>query len=199
VNKQHERTWKVLRLTIGVVVQVLLRPRVTGRDNLPKSGPVLLVSNHQSFWDIPVLGYSQPRVIRFMAKSELFRNRLFGGLITAGGAFPVRRGEADREALRTVHEAMQAGGVVGIFIQGQRQKELDGAKAGAGRCAVVEEAPVVPVAIVGTRGWRPGKRACVAFGRARTYDREGRRPAVAYRATADELMQEIRQLYEEAS
>jgi 1-acyl-sn-glycerol-3-phosphate acyltransferase len=199
MNEQHERTWRLLRMTVGVIIRILLRPRITGRENLPKTGPLLLVSNHQSFWDIPVLGYAQPRVIRFMAKSELFRHRLFGRLILAGGGFPVRRGEADRDALRTVHETMQAGGVVGIFIQGHRQRELEGAKAGAGRCAVVEEVPVVPVAIVGTRDWRPGKRARVSFGRPRTYHRDGRRPAEAYRATADELMGEIRNLYEASS
>ncbi|MGN6379814.1 MAG: lysophospholipid acyltransferase family protein [Gaiellales bacterium] len=198
MTEQHERTWRLLRLTVGVLIRILLRPRVKGREHLPRSGPVLLVSNHQSFWDIPVLGYAQPRVIRFMAKAELFRHRLFGRLILAGGGFPVRRGEADRDALRTVHETMQAGGVVGIFIQGHRQMELDGAKAGAGRCAGVEEVPVVPVAIVGTRGWRLGKRVQVVFGERRTYHRDGRRPAQAYRETADELMADIRQLYEGA-
>jgi 1-acyl-sn-glycerol-3-phosphate acyltransferase len=197
--KRHARTWRILRLTVGMVVRVLLRPRIIGRQHVPATGPLLIVSNHQSFWDIPVLGYSQPRVIRFMAKAELFRHRLFGAIVTAGGGFPVRRGEADRAALRTVHETMLAGGCVGIFIQGHRQAELDGAKAGAGRCAVVEGAPVVPVAIRGTRGWRPGRRARIVFGAARTYERGDRRPAVAYRETADEIMAEIRRLYESAA
>jgi 1-acyl-sn-glycerol-3-phosphate acyltransferase len=195
----HARTWRLLRLTIGPLVRLLLHPRVRGREHLPASGPLLLVSNHESFWDIPVLGYTQPRIIRFMAKAELFRNRAFGAFLAAGGAFPVRRGEADREALRVVHETMQAGGIVCIFIQGHRQSELEGAKAGAGRCAVVEAVPVVPVAVRGTRGWRPGRRATVVFGAPRTYERGDRRPAEAYRATAEELMGEIRRLYELAA
>lgn len=199
MTPRHERTWRILRLTVGMVVRVLLRPRVSGLEHLPRTGPLLLVSNHQSFWDIPVLGHSQPRVIRFMAKSELFRNRLLGGIILSGGGFPVRRGEADRDALRTVHETMLGGGVVGIFIQGHRQAELDGAKAGAGRCAVVEGAPVVPVAIRGTRGWRPGRPVRVVFGAPRTYERGGRRPAQAYRETADLLMADIRELFREAA
>jgi 1-acyl-sn-glycerol-3-phosphate acyltransferase len=196
VNPRFERTWRILRLTVGPLVRVLFRPRITGLQHLPASGPLLLVSNHQSFMDIPVLGYSQPRVIRYMAKSELFRIPVFGRIILSGGGFPVRRGEADRDALRTVHETMLAGGVVGIFIQGHRQAELEGAKAGAGRCAVVEGAPVVPVAIRGTRGWRPGRRVAVSFGPARTYERGDRRPAQAYRETADLLMADIRDLYE---
>jgi 1-acyl-sn-glycerol-3-phosphate acyltransferase len=130
-----------------------------------------------------------------MAKSELFRIPVFGRIVRWGGGFPVRRGEPDRDSLRIVHETVEAGGVVGIFIQGHRQAELEGAKAGAGRCAVVEEAPVIPVAIRGTGTWRPGRRIDVTFGPPRTYERGDRRPAQAYRETADELMAEIRRLY----
>jgi 1-acyl-sn-glycerol-3-phosphate acyltransferase len=97
-----------------------------------------------------------------------------------------------------VHETVEAGGTVGIFIQGHRQAELEGAKAGAGRCAVVESVPVVPAAIRGTGTWRPGRRVGIAFGQARTYERGDRRPGIAYRETADELMAEIRRLYEQA-
>ena len=107
---------------------------------------------------------SQPRSIRYMAKRELWGYVTIAWLLRWGGAFPVRRGEPDRDALRTVHETVEAGGVVGIFIQGHRQAELDGAKAGAGRCAVVEDVPVVPAAIRGTGRWRPGQRISIVFG-----------------------------------
>ena len=177
---------------------VLLRPVVHDRDAVPVTGPVLLVSNHQSFFDIPVLGYAQPRTLRFMAKSELFGFRPFAWLIARGGAFPVHRGEPDREALRIVHDTAEAGGVVAIFIEGHRQSEIADAKAGAGRVAVVEDVDVVPVAIRGTRGWRPGRRAHVAFGAPRRYALEGRRRAEAYREVADELMTDIKELYERA-
>jgi 1-acyl-sn-glycerol-3-phosphate acyltransferase len=191
-----ERAWRVLRRTVGPLVWILLRPRVTGRANVPTDGPVLIVSNHESWWDIPALGWAQPRAIRYMAKQELYGHRLLAWLLRWGGAFGVRRGEADRDALRIVHETVEGGGVVGIFIQGHRQAELEGAKAGAGRCAVVEAVPVVPAAIRGTRTWRPGRRIAVAFGEPRTYERGDRRPSEAYRETADDLMAEIRRLYE---
>jgi 1-acyl-sn-glycerol-3-phosphate acyltransferase len=97
-----------------------------------------------------------------------------------------------------VHDTLEAGGAVGIFIQGHRQAELEGAKAGAGRCAVVEDVPVVPVAIRGTRDWRPGRRVHIRFAPQRRYERGDRRAAQAYRETADELMAEIRGLYEQA-
>jgi 1-acyl-sn-glycerol-3-phosphate acyltransferase len=131
-----------------------------------------------------------------MAKSELFDVPVLGPFIRFGGGFPVRRGEPDREAVRLVHEIMDDGGVVCIFIQGHRQPELTGAKAGAGRFAVVEDAMVVPVAIRGTREWKPGGSARVAFGEPVRYERGDRRPGAAYRETAEDIMDRIRQLYE---
>ena len=131
-----------------------------------------------------------------MAKSELFRNPAVRTIFEWGGAFPVRRGEADRDALRTVHRAIEDGNVIGVFIEGHRNEQLAEAKAGAGRIAIVEECPVVPVAIRGTRGWRPGGRVTVRFGEPRRYERGDRRAAQAYRETADAIMGEIRTLYE---
>ena len=193
----YDRSWRVLRALLGTLVRILLRPRVHGAEHVPATGPLVMVSNHGSWWDIPAIGQVQPRTIRYMAKAELFRIPVFGRIVRWGGGFPVRRGEPDRDALRIVHETIGAGGVVGIFIQGHRQSELEGAKAGAGRCAVVEDAPVVPVAIRGTRDWRPGRRIDIRFGPPRTYERGDRRPAQAYRETADALMAEIRELYEQ--
>ena len=195
---EYDRTWRILRRTVGPLVWLLLRPRVVGRRNVPVAGPVLIVSNHESWWDIPALGWSQPRSIRYMAKRELWGYVMLRWLLRSGGAFPVRRGEPDRDALRTVHETVECGGAVGIFIQGHRQAELEGAKAGAGRCAVVEDVPVVPAAIRGTRLWRPGRRIAIVFGEPRTYERGDRRTGEASRETADELMAEIRRLYETA-
>jgi 1-acyl-sn-glycerol-3-phosphate acyltransferase len=193
----YDRSWVWLRLVLGTAVRVLLRPRVHGVEHVPRSGACVFVANHASWWDIPALGEVQPRTVRYMAKSELFRIPVFGRIVAWGGGFPVRRGEPDRDALRIVHETIAAGGVVGIFIQGHRQAELEGAKAGAGRCAVVEDAPVIPVALRGTGTWRPGRRVDITFGAPRTYERGGRRAAQAYRETADELMAEIRALHEQ--
>jgi 1-acyl-sn-glycerol-3-phosphate acyltransferase len=194
----YDRSWWWLRLVLGTLVRLLLRPDAQGAEHVARSGPLLIVSNHASWWDIPAVGQVQPRTIRYMAKAELFRIPIFGRIVAWGGGFPVRRGEADRDALRTVHDTLEAGGVVGIFIQGHRQAELEGAKAGAGRCAVVEDVPVVPVAIRGTRDWRPGRSVHIRFGPPRHYERGDRRPAQAYRETADELMAEIRAMYEQA-
>ena len=194
----YDAAWVWIRRALSGIVRVLLRPRVHGVEHVPATGAFMFVSNHESWWDIPALGQVQPRSIRYMAKSELFRIPVFGRVVRWGGGFPVRRGEPDRDALRIVHETMEGGGVVGIFIQGTRQAELEGAKAGAGRCAVVEDAPVIPVAIRGTKTWRPGRRVDITFGSPRTYERGDRRPAQAYRETADELLAEIRTMYEQS-
>ncbi len=193
-----DRFWKTVRPVVGPLFNGLLRTRVSGREQVPRSGAVVFVANHQSLWDIPALGAAQPRAIRFMAKAELFRPRPVGAFLRMGGTFGVRRGEPDRDAIRTVHETLAGGGTVGVFIQGHRQEGLDEAKAGAGRIAVVEDASVVPVAIH-SRGWRPGRSIRVTFGAPRRYQRDGRRAAEAYRETADELMAEIRRLYEQTA
>jgi len=190
-----DRFWRTVRPVAEPAFRGLLRLSVTGAERVPRSGPVVFVANHQSLWDIPALGAAQPRAIRYMAKSELFRPRPFAAFLRMGGTFGVRRGEPDREALRTVHETLVGGGTVGVFIQGHRQEGFEQAKAGAGRIAVVEQADVVPVALR-SRGWRPGRRIAIAFGPPRRYARDGRRAAEAYRQTADELMAEIRSLYE---
>jgi len=187
--------WRLVRPWGGPAIRGLLRLHVTGAELVPRTGPVVFVANHQSLLDIPAIGAAQPRAIRYMAKSELFSPRPWGAFLRFGGAFGVRRGEPDRDALRIVHETVAASGAVGIFIQGHRQEGLDEAKAGAGRIAVVEDADVVPVALH-SRNWRPGRSISVTFGEPRRYARDGRRAAVAYRETADELMEQIRRLYE---
>ncbi|HYW28355.1 MAG TPA: (d)CMP kinase [Gaiellales bacterium] len=190
--------WKIVRPWAEPALRGLLRLRVTGAELVPRTGPVVFVANHQSLWDIPAIGAAQPRAIRYMAKSELFRPRPWGAFLRFGGTFPVRRGEPDRDALRVVHETLELSGAVGVFIQGTRKEGLEEAKAGAGRIAVVEDADIVPVALH-SRGWRPGRSISVSFGAPRRYGRDGRRAAVAYRETAEELMQEIRRLYEAGS
>jgi 1-acyl-sn-glycerol-3-phosphate acyltransferase len=149
-----------LYLFIGLlswpVVKGLYRLRTRGLENLPDGGFVL-AANHTSNFDpwplgIPIL---PGRQLRFMAKSELF-NPLLAPILHAGGAFQVRRGEGDVDAMRTAVELVRAGEIVVMFPQGTRQrkglrkKHQPRPHSGAARIALSAGAPLVPAAISGT-------------------------------------------------
>jgi 1-acyl-sn-glycerol-3-phosphate acyltransferase len=138
------------------VVKGLYRLRVRGLEHVPEGGCVL-AANHTSNFDPWPLGtpFLPGRQLRFMAKAELF-NPLLTPLLRAGGAFKVRRGEGDVEAMRTAVELVQDGEIVVMFPEGTRQKKGLVKKhtarphTGAARIALAANAPLVPAAIGGT-------------------------------------------------
>jgi len=145
----------VYRLSKLIVLAVLRSGfgfRVDGRDREPPSGPVIVVSNHRSDLDPIVVGAALRRRVTFMAKHELFRVPVLRWWITACGAFPVRRGEADRQALRTALRILTAGGVLVMFPEGTRGagRELRPAEPGAASLAFRTGAALLPVAVTGT-------------------------------------------------
>ncbi len=140
-------------------VKIVLRPattlmfdaRVSGVENVPATGPIVVASNHLSYWDPPLLGTWFPRMIHFMAKRELFDNRLFGSILTRVHAFPVERESADVGAIRRALRILKGGEVVGIFPEGRRNLQGDAqARNGAVLLAATAKCPLVPVALVGT-------------------------------------------------
>jgi 1-acyl-sn-glycerol-3-phosphate acyltransferase len=139
-------------LVVLVILRLFTRCKVEGLENVPVSGPFLLVSNHLNMADAPIFGTLIPRHIVFMAKEESFRHPLMGPLVRWYGAFPVRRGQADRQALRSAESVLRMGGVLGMFPEGTRSTTGHVAKAfpGAAMVAVMASAPVLPVAITGT-------------------------------------------------
>lgn len=128
------------------------RYRVEGLENVPAQGGVLLVANHASYADPPLLGSAMRRPVHFMAKAELFKIPFLSWALPRVNAFPVRRGGADRTAIRTAIELLEAGEVIGIFPEGTRTHtgELLPQQRGAAFIALKAKVPVVPVAIVGT-------------------------------------------------
>lgn len=152
-----DRVYRVARVLIREPLRVAFPLQVMGRERIPERGGVLICANHGSNWDPVLLGLSVLRPIHFMAKEELFRIPGLSWLIRGLGAFPVRRGTADRAALKTaVHLAREEGRVVGLFPEGTRRRpgrEVH-PMPGAGMVALRSGVPVIPVHIDADYRWR---------------------------------------------
>lgn len=134
----------ILRLTIGL--------KIHGLENMPKSGGVLVVANHLHNADPLVIAVACPRPLHFMAKRELFEVPIIRSILRYGGAFPIDRGHPDRWAIRRSEETLRQGVVLGMFPEGTRSTtgSMKKALAGAGLIGRRGNAPVVPVAVMGT-------------------------------------------------
>lgn len=123
--------------------------KCNGRKNLPKNEPCIVCCNHLSNADPIILSALSRRKIHYMAKVELFQNKLAGAILKAHGAFPVVRGAGDGKAISEGEQLLKDGKVLGIFIEGTRSKtgELQKPKAGAAMIAWQTKTPVIPVCI----------------------------------------------------
>lgn len=132
--------------------RMLFRMQITGAENVPAEGAVLLVSNHRSNLDPFFVGSSFTRQIHFMAKAELWRFKPLGRLIDLLGTFPVNRGEADRNAVKRALETLAAGAVVGLFPEGRRQRsaQMGEIRAGVALFALREGVVTLPMMMDGT-------------------------------------------------
>ncbi len=126
--------------------------RVYGRENVPLKGPLIVAANHLNLADPPLLSASIPRRIVFMVKHEFYHSVRGARFIRAFGAFPVHRGEMDREALRHAVRVLEQGLVLGMFPEGTRSPnaQLQQAHLGTALIALRSGAPILPVGINGT-------------------------------------------------
>lgn len=193
-----DSVWAVARPTMGLSAALATRLRSYGAERMPQSGGVVLALNHFSWVDIPCVGYASPRNIYFLAKIEAHTTPGLGTLIRGFGAFSVRRGESDREAVRRMREVVREGHVLGVFVEGTRQKSgVPGhAQPGAAMVALREDMPVVCVAIHGSQHWRLGNFAPVSMAWSEPIRFSGLpKGAKGYREASSEIEAELNRLW----
>ena len=144
--------------------------KVIGVENIPASGGFILSANHVSNWDPPFLGTFMDRIVNYMGKEELFKNPVMAAICRGLNVFPVKRGAADKTAVKTAVKILKAGKCFGIFPEGTRSKtgKLGKPELGVSVIAAMTKAPVIPAAIVGTEkifsAEKKFPRLCVVYG-----------------------------------
>jgi 1-acyl-sn-glycerol-3-phosphate acyltransferase len=144
--------YAAVRLLLTPPLRLWFRLRISGAEHIPAERAAIIAPNHKSFMDVFFLGLGTRRHVRYMAKVELFRGPL-AWLLPRLGAFPVRRGEADEDALETARAILDQGGLLVVFPEGTRVDEPDALGSphhGAGRLALESGAPIIPAAVAGT-------------------------------------------------
>ena len=161
--------YTILKPILWVLFKLGLRLNVEGTENIPQEGPLVIASNHLSLLDPPVIGVAATRKVHFMAKQELFVP-ILGDIYKALGAFPVRRGGADRAAIKHGIDILKDNKVLAIFPEGPRSKtgKLGKAEPGALMMASKAMATIVPCCVIGTDFQRQGRiwpKVTVRFGK----------------------------------
>ncbi|MDJ0594560.1 MAG: lysophospholipid acyltransferase family protein [Pleurocapsa sp. MO_226.B13] len=137
---------------VSPLLHTYFRVKIYGAENVPQSGGVIAVSNHASYFDPPILSNCVRRPVAFMAKEELFRVPVFKQAIQLYGAYPVKRSQGDRAALRAAMQAIESGWVAAVFLQGTRSADarITAPKLGAAWIAAKSQVPLLPISLWGT-------------------------------------------------
>lgn len=200
--------YRIMKAILGPVLRLLFKVRIEGIEHVPTGGPVILASNHLSFSDSIFLPLVLKRRVTFVAKAEYFEQRRTAWFFTMMGQIPVKRGggAASQRALDAAKEVLLADGVFGIYPEGTRSPDgrLYKGRTGVARLALDCRAPVIAVAMIGTREAQPigqvkpnfGSPVTIKFSRPLDFTRfEVRRDdPLALRQITDEIMFELREL-----
>src|SRR3954447_13682806 len=200
-------TYWVLKAVLTPILRFFFRVRVEGIENVPADGPAILASNHLSFSDSVFLPLVVRRRVTFVAKAEYFEDPKTAWIFRALGQIPIKRGggSASQRALDSAREVLQAGGLFGIYPEGTRSPDgrLYRGHTGVARLVVQTKAPVLAVAMIGTREAQPiGKMPrlfmpiTIRISRPLTFERAHDRNAdpLTLRTITDEIMFELREL-----
>ena len=200
----------ILKAVLTPVLRFFFRVRVQGLDQLPADGPAILASNHVSFCDSIFLPMVLRRRVTFVAKAEYFEDPKTAWFFRAVGQIPIKRGggSASMRALESAQEVLETGGLFGIYPEGTRSPDgrLYKGHTGVARLALDSGAPVLPVAMIGTREAQPIGQVMprlfmpitIRIGRPMRLEGDGLAgdPLVLRRFT-DEVMFELRELSEQ--
>ena len=137
---------------VNPIFSLYFQGRIYGREKIPKEGSLIIVSNHASYFDPPLLSNSIGRPVAFMAKEELFKVPILKQLISFYGAYPVNRAGADRSAIRAAINTLENSWLPGIFLGGTRTPDgrIYEPKLGAALIAAKAQVPLLPVSLWGT-------------------------------------------------
>ena len=189
------------RSSAKAVLSALTGWEVRYADRIPRSGGLIVASNHISFWDPPLVGSALPRGTYFLAKEELFATPVLGPLISSVQAIPIRRGTADLSGMARAIEVLRRGEALLMFPEGSRMRdgELHPARPGVGLMAVSADVPIAPCYISGSnrqkQWWNRRVRVRITFGAPRTWrDLAGDGEATGralYQKVGDGVMRDI--------
>ncbi|MEP0827943.1 MAG: lysophospholipid acyltransferase family protein [Candidatus Zixiibacteriota bacterium] len=192
-------------ILVRMLARLIFRIKIYGSDKVPSEGAFILASNHISYYDPPLVGSFVKREVHFLAKRELFRNKLFGKLISSLNAHPLNRQGFDKKALELAERLLREGSGLIIFPEGTRAKQgkFLAPRPGIGMIAINSGAPVVPVYIHGAnRLWRCfiGKeKLAIVYGAPMDKDETRRfeQDKEGYHRLAEEIMRRIDSLKED--
>ncbi len=195
--------YRIAHVVVWTLARLFFRITVIGEPHVPREGGVIVAANHNSYFDIPLLGCVLSRRADNIAKSELFQNPILAALFRALGGFPVRRGTIDRKAIGEAVRRLKAGHLLAMYPEGTRSKngELQVPKPGIGMMVALSGVKVVPAYIGGTAPVRPFRRVTVVFGQPLDFkaqieeiervEKEGINPKILYATISQEIMNEI--------
>jgi 1-acyl-sn-glycerol-3-phosphate acyltransferase len=196
--KSEDVVWFFGRPILGGTTAIGTRLRSYGTERIPQSGGLVIAINHFHWIDIPCVGWVCKRNIFFLAKIEAHDVPGLGQLIRGFGTLSVRRGESDRDAVRRMREVVRDGNVLGVFVEGTRQRRgVPGpVQPGAAMVAVQENVPVICAAIHGSQDWRPVNFAPVSIAWSEPMSFEGLpRGAKGYREASQQIEDELNRLW----
>ena len=152
INPHYTPLYRVERTIFVSALWTWFRPKVTGREYIPETGPVILAPVHRSFADFGFAAFCTDRKLFFMTKDEMWKKKWLGKLLLSVGAFPVHRESADREALQRAEEVLRKGSPLVLFPEGTRREGpvIEDLMEGAAFLSARTDAPIVPIGIGGS-------------------------------------------------